>query len=179
MIDDSLAKTKWCPFAMTEVKKTEAFAFKVRDTSTFQSPTIYEYKGNHVAVASVNRTLEGKAHGDCLCITEECVFWRKIKAGRGDCSRFDDNMQSKITGDDSTMKSKWCPHARPENKPITEAITGNGASGKTIAIHSANRNAGNAMRDNAKCITKDCMAYRASREDDGYCMASDKNMQRK
>jgi hypothetical protein len=182
MIDDALAATKWCPFALaqSEVKECD-FSGSWTDRSLGSSTRNYETKGKVIAVTVLNRTATGERHPDCLCITDKCVWWRRLGVDDGitygDCSKLTDNMQSLGDFTDAAMEAQWCPMARPENAVVTRPWSGT-ISGCTNAISSANRVAGNALHPASKCIGKNCMAFNAGADDEGYCMAADKNMQR-
>ncbi len=175
MIEKSLAETKWCPFA------TVSCAVKECDFSgDWIGARAYHTDGKIIAVTAINRNLDGTKNSDCLCITDKCVFWRKLDGTQGDCSKLNDNMNPRYDDDDADMAAMHCPHAQPENEVVTKPWNGD-ISGCTIAITSANRIAGNQMHPASKCITKECMAYTSNGVAPlvGYCMSSDKNMQRR
>lgn len=180
MIEKSLAETKWCPFALvqSEVKECD-FSGEWRDTRNVGAATNYNTNGKMIAVTVINRASTGDKHPDCLCITTACVFWRELSGTQGDCSKLNDNMNPYEQEDDPQMKAMHCPHARPENAVVTRPWNGT-ISGCTIAISSPNRVAGNAAHPSSMCITKECMAYTSvtGLARAGYCMSSDKNMQR-
>lgn len=165
MIDESLAETKWCPFALVQSGVKEC-GFSGLGTW-----------GKIIAVAPINRTASGDPSPDCLCITKRCVFWRNLGGGQGDCSMLNDNMNARFETDDAEMKAQWCPHARPENEVVTRDWNGT-IRGCTNALSSANRATGNAPHPSSLCITNKCMAYTTDGASRGYCMHSDKNMQR-
>jgi hypothetical protein len=182
MIDDSVAETKWCPFALTqsEVKECDFSGDWKDETSSYVQVSYtrqnYHTDGKVIAITVINRNADGTAHEDCLCVTTDCVWWRELGNGAGDCSKLGDNMQEFGEFSDSKMESQWCPMARPENEVVTRPWNGD-ISGCTNAISSANRVAGG-IHPSSKCITKNCMAFNAGKADAGYCMAADKNMQR-
>lgn len=179
MLTDAEAKTRWCPFALVQSEAQECeFEGEWRDSwalNVYVEP--YQTKGKLIAVTVVNRKVNGEAHPDCLCITDKCVFWRKLDGTDGDCSKLDDNMNHRIADVDQVMRDQWCPHARPENEPVKGDWTGT-ISGCTVAMSSANRVAGNAPHPSSLCLTGKCMAYSTDGAGQGYCMSADKNMQR-
>lgn len=182
MIDDAVAVTKWCPFALTqsEVKECD-FLGRWVDRGLGSTGNNYFTEGKIIAVTVINRTVSGEKHPDCLCLTDKCVWWRKLGEDGGvtygDCSKLTDNMQSHEDFGDAAMEEQWCPMARPENAVVKRPWNGT-ISGCTNAISSANRAAGGQLHPGSKCISKNCMAFNAGGADAGYCMAADKNMQR-
>lgn len=170
MIENSLAETKWCPFALVQSEE------KLCGVS---GDALGGFSGNNVAVTVINRTANGEKHPDCLCITDRCVWWRTHNGTKGDCSKLNDNMNPMVDEPDNVMAQLHCPHARPENATVTRPWNGT-ISGCDVTVSSANRVAGNQMHPSSKCITNQCMAYSARPTNPvlGYCMSADKNMQR-
>lgn len=164
MISNDVAKTLWCPFALVQ-------------SETQECNIVGAAFGELVAVAAINRSPTGEANADCLCITEKCVFWRKLDDSTGDCSKLDDNMNDRISDSDQQMEDQWCPHARPENEPIRGKLTG-AINGCTVALSSANRIPGGNPHPGSLCLTGKCMAYSTNGAGEGFCMSADKNMQR-
>ena len=74
---ESDAKSKWCPFAISE-------GMEYIRTTSFSITN---------AVSSINRTPKsGTALADCKCITTDCMAWVKLGSGSdGFCSMMDDN----------------------------------------------------------------------------------------
>jgi hypothetical protein len=178
MLPKSEAESRWCPFALTESEVKECdFSGNWIDSWPNRVARRYETNGKIIAVTVINRTIEGNPHPDCLCITDKCIFWRKLdEDGNGDCSKLDDNMNDRDNNvNDASMQEKWCPHARPENAVVTRPWNGT-ISGCTVAISSANREPGGANKTSANCVTVECMAY-CFNGANGYCMSADKNMQ--
>jgi hypothetical protein len=177
MIDESLAETKWCPFALVQSAVKECdFSGQWIDTRITGVANRYETDGKIIAVAAINRTAAGEPNPDCLCLTKKCVFWRDFGDGQGDCSKLNDNMNTRFETNDATMEAQWCPNARPENEVVTRPWNGT-ISGCTNALSSANRTPGNAPHPSSLCITNKCMAYTTNGGSKGYCMHADKNMQ--
>lgn len=178
MLPKSEAEARWCPFALTQSEVKEcSFSGSWKDYG-HQNKVVQELEtsGKMVAVTVLNRTIDGDPHPDCLCITDQCVFWRTINSdGSGDCAKLDDNMNSRENQTvDVSMEAKWCPHSRPENTVVNGDWTGV-ISGCTVAVSSPNRLPGG-PNPGAFCISKQCMAY-AHNGSNGYCMSADKNMQ--
>ncbi len=177
MMTKAEAESRWCPFALPESDVQEcSFSGDWRDTNIFGLVSVYQTQGKMVAATVVNRTSSGDPHPKALCISDRCVWWRKLSGTDGDCSKLDDNMNARSTEPDSEMEGQWCPNARPENTPVKGSWSGN-ISGCTIAITSANRSSSGGPHAGSKCITSKCMAYSTNGEK-GYCMDADRNMQR-
>jgi len=177
MMTKSEAESRWCPFALVQSETKEcSFSGEWADRNG-GAYGLYKTDGKMVAVTVVNRAPDGSPNSDCLCMTTRCVFWRDFGDDKGDCSKLDDNMNWRSTEPDSEMEGQWCPNARPENEVVTGPWEGNGISGCTNAISSANRVSGNSPHPGSKCITSRCMAY-STNGSQGYCMDADKNMQR-
>jgi hypothetical protein len=177
MMTKAEAESRWCPFALVQSEVKEcSFSGNWRDTRITGLVAAYETSGKVIAVAAINRTPSGDPNPDCLCITDKCVFWRKLNGTDGDCSKLDDNMNFRSTEVDPEMEGQWCPNARPENDVVTRPWNGT-ISGCTNALSSANRVTGNTFHPGSKCITTKCMAYSTNGEK-GYCMDADSNMQR-
>lgn len=184
MIDKSIAETRWCPQALvqSEVKECDfSGVWEDNSSSRLQDSRLfsrYTTNGKIIAVTVINRAAAGEKHPDCLCITDKCQQWRRLSADSGFCSIYGDNMNRIVDDlpDDTAMKDRWCLWARPENAVVTRPWNGT-ISGCTNAISSANRVAGNQIHPSSKCITKNCMAYYAHRQDGGQCNAGDKGMQ--
>ena len=187
MLEKSKAETKWCPFALvkSEVKQRQISGTWIDRSSSFLAASstfaTYNTDGQAIAVTVINRTPTGEANPDCLCITDACNWWRVLNGTDGDCSKLNDNVNTRRDNEDSQMLTKWCPHARPENNLDTSPVSGT-ISGNYIAIASANRVTGNAVHPGSLCITQKCMAYTTNGNPAGpgigYCMSGDKNMQR-
>ena len=177
MMTKEEAESRWCPFALvqSEVKECD-FSGNWIDSSRGAIVKEYQTKGKIIAVAAINRTSSGDPNPDCLCITDRCVFWRKLSGTDGDCSKLDDNMNYRGSESDPEMEGQWCPNARPENDVVIRQWEGD-ISGCTNALSSANRVPGNTFHPGSKCITSKCMAYTTNGEF-GYCMDADSNMQR-
>ena len=179
MMTKEEAESRWCPFALvqSEVKECE-LQMEWLDRVNVGPTTRYQVNGKMIALTVVNRTPSGDPNPDCLCITDKCVFWRKLSGTDGDCSKLDDNMNYRSSESDPEMEGQWCPNARPENDTVTVPLTGNAImKGCTIAVTNANRVPGNTFHPGSKCITSRCMAYTTNGEF-GYCMDADSNMQR-
>ena len=177
MMTKGEAESRWCPFALTQSEVKECgFSGKWIDSWPNRVARRYETSGTLVAVTVINRTIEGNPHPDCLCITDKCVFWRKLDGTDGDCAKLDDNMNFRSKEADAEMEGQWCPNARPENQVVNGNWDGT-ISGCTVAVSSANRVPGNTFHPGSKCITSKCMAYSTNGEK-GYCMDADSNMQR-
>lgn len=180
MLTDAEAKSRWCPFALVQSETQECeFEGEWKDRGEGNALLeIFKTQGKMVAVTVINRTIDGAKHPDCLCITSKCVFWRTLEGTKGDCSKLDDNMNNRDQDSDPVMTKQWCPHARPENEPVKGEWTGNGISGCTVAMSSANRQPGGQPHPGSLCIAGQCMAYSTDGLGQGYCMSADKNMQR-